>query len=111
LGVRAVIAQSFERIHRSNLVGMGVLPCQFSPDENAATWKLTGDELFDLVGLDDAIRPRQLLTLVVHRKNGAVDHIPLTLRLDTPTEIDFARQGGIMPYVLSELVTGAPAPV
>jgi aconitate hydratase len=108
LGVRAVIAQSFERIHRSNLVGMGVLPCQFVPGENSATWKLTGEEEFDLVGLDDA-RPRQALTLVVRRKGGTVDRIPLVLRLDTPIEVEFARQGGIMPYVLSELTTGAPA--
>jgi aconitate hydratase len=109
LGVRAVIAASFERIHRSNLVGMGVLPCQFPSGENAASWKLRGDEVFDLVGLDEPVRPRQQVTLVVHRKDGTVDRIALTLRLDTPTEIDFARQGGIMPYVLAELLTGAPA--
>ena len=104
LGVRAVIAQSFERIHRSNLVGMGVLPCQFAPGENAPSLKLTGEEEFDLIGLDNA-RPRQELTLVVYRKAGQVDRIPLVLRLDTPIEIEFARQGGIMPYVLSELAT------
>jgi aconitate hydratase len=109
LGVRAVIAQSFERIHRSNLVGMGVLPCQFAPGENAASWGLTGEEEFDLTGLDGA-RPRQALTLIVRRKNGTIDRIPLTLRLDTPIEIEFARQGGIMPYVLSELAAEAPAP-
>jgi aconitate hydratase len=109
LGVRAVIAQSFERIHRSNLVGMGVLPCQFAPGENAASWGLTGEEEFDLTGLDGA-RPRQALTLIVRRKNGTVDRIPLTLRLDTPIEIEFARQGGIMPYVLSELAAEVPAP-
>jgi aconitate hydratase len=109
LGVRAVIAQSFERIHRSNLVGMGVLPCQFVSGENAAGWRLSGEEEFDLVGLDDA-RPRQPLTLVVHRKNGIVDRISLTLRLDTPIEIAFARQGGIMPYLLSELASEASAP-
>jgi aconitate hydratase len=109
LGVRAVIAASFERIHRSNLVGMGVLPCQFASGENAASWKLRGDEVFDLVGLDEPVRPRQQVTLVVRRKDGTVDRIALTLRLDTPTEIDFARQGGIMPYVLAELLTGAPA--
>jgi aconitate hydratase len=90
---------------------MGVLPCQFAPGENAATWNLTGDELFDLVGIEDATKPRQNVVLFVHRRNGAVDRISLTLRLDTPTEVDFARQGGIMPYVLSELVAGASAPV
>jgi len=109
LGVRAVIAQSFERIHRSNLVGMGVLPCQFAAGENAASWKLTGEEEFDLIGVDDA-RPRQALTLVVHRKNGTTDRIPLTLRLDTPIEIEYARQGGIMPYLLSELAAKLSAP-
>jgi aconitate hydratase len=110
LGVRAVIAQSFERIHRSNLVGMGVLPCQFAPGENAASLKLTGEEEFDVIGLDNA-RPRQALTLVVHRKAGPVDRIPLVLRLDTPIEIEFARQGGIMPYVLSELATESRASI
>lgn len=106
--MRAVIAQSFERIHRSNLVGMGVLPCQLASGQSAACLKLTGEEEFDLVGLDD-VRPRQALTLVVHRKAGLVDRIPLVLRLDTPIEIEFARQGGIMPYVLSELATEALA--
>ncbi len=104
LGVRAVIAQSFERIHRSNLVGMGVLPCQFASGENAASLKLTGEEQFDLIGFEN-VGPRQALTLVVYRKNGAVDRIPLVLRLDTPIEIEFARHGGIMSYVLSELAT------
>lgn len=104
LGVRVVIAQSFERIHRSNLVGMGVLPCQFAPGQTAATWKLVGDEEFDLSGLDD-VQPRQTLTLVVRRKNGVIDHVPLTLRLDTPIEIEYARQGGIMSYLLAELAS------
>lgn len=108
LGVRAVIAQSFERIHRSNLVGMGVLPCQFAAGQNAATLNLTGEEEFELAGLDDA-RPRQALTLVVRRKTGTVERVPLVLRLDTPIEIEFARQGGIMPYVLSELAAPAVA--
>ncbi|MDQ8730443.1 aconitate hydratase AcnA [Bradyrhizobium sp. LHD-71] len=107
LGVRAVIAQSFERIHRSNLVGMGVLPCQFVSGQSAASWNLTGEEEFDVLGLDDA-RPRQPLTLVVRRRDGTTDRIQLVLRLDTPIEIEFARQGGIMPYVLSELA-GVPA--
>jgi aconitate hydratase len=81
---------------------MGVLPCQFASGESATRLKLTGEEEFDLVGLDDA-RPRQTLTLVVQRKAGLVDRIPLMLRLDPSIEIEFARQGGIMPYVLSEL--------
>ena len=109
LGVRAVVACSFERIHRSNLVGMGVLPCQFAPGANAATCRLDGSEVFDLVGFDEPIKPRQPLTLVVHRRDGSTDRIALTLRLDTPMEIDFARQGGIMPFVLSELTANSPA--
>jgi aconitate hydratase len=104
LGVRAVIAASFERIHRSNLVGMGVLPCQFAAGVNAATYKLDGSETFDLVGLDDRAMPGQSLTLVVHRVSGDTENIPVTLRLDTQMELDYVRQGGIMPYVLSELI-------
>jgi aconitate hydratase len=107
--VRAVIASSFERIHRSNLVGMGVLPCQFASVENASTYKLDGTEEFDLVGFDKPARPRQPLTLIVRYRGGETRKIPLTLRLDTPNEIDFARQGGIMPYVLSELTVNPPA--
>lgn len=103
LGVRAVIAGSFERIHRSNLVGMGVLPCQFAAGTNAATYNLDGTETFDLVGLDETIKPGAAVTLVVHRKSGAADEIPLTLRLDTQMEVDYVRRGGIMPYVLNEL--------
>lgn len=103
LGVRAIVAGSFERIHRSNLVGMGVLPCQFASGESASSWGLRGDEAFDIVGFEEPIRPRQALALVVHRAAGVVDRIPLTLRLDTPTEIDFVRAGGIMPFVLGEL--------
>jgi aconitate hydratase len=109
LGVRAVIANSFERIHRSNLVGMGVLPCQFTPGTNAATYGLDGTEAFDLIGLDESVGPGAPVTLVVHRKSGAVDNIPLTLRLDTQVEVDYVRHGGIMPYVLNELTKGMPA--
>ena len=109
LGVRAVIASSFERIHRSNLVGMGVLPCQFMPGKNAAAYALDGSEVFDLVGLDDSIKPGARVTLVVHRANGDVEEIPLTLRLDTQMEADYVRHGGIMPYILGELTKGMPA--
>jgi aconitate hydratase len=109
LGVRAVIAGSFERIHRSNLVGMGVLPCQFMPGKNAQSYALDGSELFDLVGLDDNIKPGARVTLVVHRTNGDVEEIPLTLRLDTQMEADYVRHGGIMPYILGELSKGVPA--
>jgi len=109
LGVRAVVASSFERIHRSNLVGMGVLPCQFAAGMNAATYRLDGSALFDIDGLDDGVAPGQTLTLVVRRSNGTSDRIPLTLRLDTRMEIDYVRHGGIMPYVLSELTNDKPA--
>ncbi|MFO1107649.1 MAG: aconitate hydratase AcnA [Bradyrhizobium sp.] len=109
LGVRAVLAVSFERIHRSNLVGMGVLPCQFAPGMNAAAYGLDGTETFDLVGLDETIKPGATVTLIVNRRNGMVEEIPMTLRLDTQVEVDYVRRGGIMPYVLDELTKGMPA--
>jgi len=111
LGVRAVVASSFERIHRSNLVGMGVLPCQFKAGTNAATYSLNGTETFDLIGLGDHVKPGETVTLIVHRENGEVAEIPLTLRLDTRMEIDYVRHGGIMPYVLNELTKVVPARV
>ncbi len=101
LGVRAVIANSFERIHRSNLVGLGVLPCQLPGGVTAETLKLSGDETFDLIGLSDQATPRQTVTLVITRKNGGTERVPLTLRLDTPAETDYVRHGGILPYVLA----------
>ena len=106
LGVRAVIAQSFERIHRSNLVGMGVLPCQFKEGTNAQTLSLSGKETFDITGLDsDEIKPRQDVTLVIRRQTGEVEEVPVTLRIDTPIEIDYYRHGGILPFVLRQLIT------
>jgi aconitate hydratase A / 2-methylisocitrate dehydratase len=104
LGVRAVVAQSFERIHRSNLVGMGVLPCQFQNDTTAQSLGLDGTETFDLVGLESNIEPRQDLQLVIHRKNGETDRIPVRLRIDTPVEVEYYRHGGILPYVLRHLL-------
>jgi aconitate hydratase len=109
LGVRAVIAGSFERIHRSNLVGMGVLPCQFMPGKSAAVYALDGSERFDLVGLDENVKPGARVTLVVHRTNGDTEEIPLILRLDTQMEADYVRHGGILPYILGELTKGIPA--
>jgi len=106
LGVRAVIAQSFERIHRSNLVGMGVLPCQFKEGTNAKTLSLDGTETFDIIGLEsDQIKPRQDVTLVIHRQTGETEEVPVTLRIDTPIEIDYYRHGGILPFVLRQLIT------
>jgi aconitate hydratase len=107
LGVKAVIAQSFERIHRSNLVGMGVLPCQFKEGTNARSLGLDGTEVFDLVGLDGTTQPRQDIKLVIHRRSGEVVETPVTLRIDTPIEVDYYRQGGILPFVLGQLL--APA--
>jgi aconitate hydratase len=106
LGVKAVIAQSFERIHRSNLVGMGVLPCQFNEGTNAVTLGLDGTEVLDLVGLEGEVKPLQELKLVIHRASGKTDQVPVTLRIDTPIEIDYYRHGGILPYVLRQLLAG-----
>ena len=107
LGVKAVVAQSFERIHRSNLVGMGVLPLQFKDGENAASLKIDGTETFDITGLAAGIRPRQDATLTIHRASGETQTIALTLRIDTPIEVDYFLHGGILPYVLRQLVAEA----
>ncbi len=104
LGVKAVVAKSFERIHRSNLAGMGVLPVQFMPGTDAASLGLTGAETFDLVGLEQGIRPQQDLTLVIHRPDGGRQNIPVKLRLDTPIEIEYYQSGGILPFVLQRLL-------
>jgi aconitate hydratase len=106
LGVKAVIAQSFERIHRSNLVGMGVLPCQFQDDTSAASLKLDGTETFDLFGIEDGIEPLEEITLVIHRANGETERVPITLRIDTPIEVDYYHHGGILPFVLRQLLAG-----
>jgi len=103
LGVRAVIAKSFERIHRSNLVGMGVLPCQFEPGVDAGTLGLDGSEVFDLTGLDGAIRPRQQVTLVITGNDGRQRKLFLTLRVDTGAELEYVKGGGILPCVLQTL--------
>lgn len=104
LGVKAVIAQSFERIHRSNLVGMGVLPLQFKETDNAQSLGLTGTETFDIIGIDAGIKPRQTVTLVIHRNDGSRKEVPLTLRIDTAIEVDYYQHGGILPYVLRQLI-------
>ncbi len=106
MGVNAVIVQSFERIHRSNLVGMGVLPLQFKDGESAASHGLDGTETFDLVGLEAGeVRPRQDVTLKITRANGETSEAVLTLRIDTPIEIEYYKNGGILPYVLRQLVS------
>src|SRR6185295_15262317 len=99
LGVKVVVAQSFERIHRSNLVGMGVLPLQFKEGTSAQTIKLDGTETFDLAGLSSALKPQQDLTLKITRADGKTEAVPVTCRIDTPIEIEYYQHGGILPYV------------
>jgi aconitate hydratase len=106
LGVKAVIARSFERIHRSNLVGMGVLPLQFTGSDSAQALGLKGDETIDVLGLDD-IRPQQELTLGITRADGSRQEVKVKSRIDTPVEVDYYRHGGILPYVLRELMQEA----
>ena len=105
LGVKAVIAKSYERIHRSNLVGMGVLPLQFKGDDSAASLNLLGDESFDLSGIDESLKPQQDVTLTIRRRDGSIKTVSLLLRIDTPIEVDYYRHGGILPYVLRELIS------
>jgi len=107
LGVKAVVAQSFERIHRSNLVGMGVLPLQFKDGTNGQSLKLDGSETYDIVGLDANLKPQQDLTLKITRKDGTVENVPVRCRIDTPIEIDYYQHGGILPFVLRQLVAAA----
>ncbi|HEX6567098.1 MAG TPA: aconitate hydratase AcnA [Chthoniobacterales bacterium] len=104
LGVKAVIAQSFERIHRSNLVGMGVLPLQFQDGTSAQSLGLDGSEVFHIKGLSNEIKPRQTLPLTFERQNGQSETLEVVLRIDTPIEVDYYRRGGILPYVLRDLV-------
>src|SRR5690606_16855299 len=103
LGIRAVIAESYERIHRSNLVGMGVLPLQFLPDEGATALGLEGTEEFTVEGLDDSIKPGQTLTVSATTANGAVKKFSVVSRLDSQIEIDYYRNGGILQYMLRKL--------
>ncbi|MCS7064186.1 MAG: aconitate hydratase AcnA [Methylacidiphilales bacterium] len=105
LGVRAVVAQSFERIHRSNLVGMGVLPCTFMEGTSAASLQLDGTEIYSIPDLSDNLTPRQQLTLEIQRSSGEVVRVPILCRIDTPVEVDYYRHGGILPYVLRQILT------
>jgi aconitate hydratase len=107
LGVRAVVAQSFERIHRSNLVGMGVLPLQFEEGTNAATLRLDGTETFDIIGIAGDVKPRQNATLVIRRADGSREEVSLRVRIDTPIEVDYYEHGGILPFVLRQLMSAA----
>jgi aconitate hydratase len=104
LGVKAVIVRSFERIHRSNLVGMGVLPLQFIGTDSVESLGITGKETYDLKGLDGDIKPQQLATLVIHRADGTSQDVTVLLRIDTPIEVDYYKHGGILPFVLRQLL-------
>jgi aconitate hydratase len=109
-GIRAVIAESYERIHRSNLVGMGILPLQFAAGESADTLGLTGREVFDLEGLSAAIASRfaggRTLTVQASREDGSKARFKVTIRIDTPQEVLYYLHGGILQYVLRQLLTG-----
>jgi aconitate hydratase len=103
LGIKAVVAKSFERIHRSNLVGMGVLPLQFKPGDSWESLGITGSETFD-IELGDDIRPQQDATLVITGASGSSRRVPLVLRIDTAIEVDYYKHGGILPFVLRQLL-------
>jgi aconitate hydratase len=104
LGVKAVITKSFERIHRSNLVGMGVLPCNFVNKSDYDKVAGLADATFSLVGISNAIKPQSQATLVVKPAVGESFELPVVVRLDTPVEIDYYRAGGILPYVLAQII-------
>jgi aconitate hydratase len=105
LGVKAVIAQSFERIHRSNLVNMGVLPLEFAGGETAASLGLTGHEVYDIDGAGPALAPRSTVTVRARRGDGTERAFQARVRIDTPEELTAFRQGGILPYVLRRLAS------
>ncbi|TMB36435.1 MAG: aconitate hydratase, partial [Deltaproteobacteria bacterium] len=98
------VAKSFERIHRSNLVMMGVLPCQFEEGTDAQTLHLTGNETYDLLGISSGLSPRQKARLVIHRGDGKQDEVQVIVRIDTPIEVEYYRGGGILPYVLRQIL-------
>ena len=102
-----MIVRNFERIHRANLVFMGVLPLQFKPGTTAQTLKLDGSESIDITGIERSITPMQDVTMTITRKDGSKESVPLTLRIDTPIEVDYYQHGGILPYVLRELIAAA----
>ena len=107
LGIKAVIVESFERIHRSNLVGMGVLPLTFREGTDRKSLGITGEEIIDIVGLEKDISPRMELSLVIHRPGGKVDTVPVTCRIDTVDEVAYYRHGGILHYVLRGMAKAA----
>ena len=104
LGVKAVIAESFERIHRSNLVGMGILPLEFMPGENAKTLGLDGSEVYDILGIEEGLYPGKILTVRARKSDGSVVEFKVKARLDTPIEVEYYRHGGILQYVLRKIL-------
>jgi aconitate hydratase len=104
LGVKAVIAESYERIHRSNLIGMGIVPLQFKPGENLTTHNLTGFEIFEIVGISAGLKLRQTLTVRATRDDGEVQEFTVICRIDTPAELEYYRHGGILEFVLRQLL-------
>lgn len=107
LGVRAVIVESFERIHRSNLVGMGVLPLQFKDGQTRKTLGLDGTETFDILGIAEGVRPRMDITCRIHRADGRTENVELLCRIDTLDELEYYRHGGILQYVLRGMLKDA----
>ena len=109
LGVKAVIAESFERIHRSNLIGMGILPLTFLKDENRKSLNLTGEEVIDITGIQDGIKPGMTVTCTIKSPSGQTSSHTLLCRIDTQDEVDYFSNGGILPYVLRDLTKSAKA--
>ena len=107
LGVKAVIAESFERIHRSNLVGMGVLPLEFKDGQTRKTLKLDGTETFDITGIADGIKPRMDVKCTIHRADGSTEEVTLLCRIDTLDEVEYYRHGGILQYVMRNIMADA----
>ncbi|MDQ4099074.1 MAG: aconitate hydratase, partial [Chloroflexota bacterium] len=105
LGVRAVIAESFERIHRSNLVGMGVLPLQFTGGDNAESLGITGEETFEITGLDNGLKPKATLAVNVTRPDGSTFSFDALVRVDSAVDVHYYRNGGILPAVLRRLMS------
>jgi aconitate hydratase len=105
LGIRAVIARSFERIHRANLVGMGILPLQFVDDDSVTALNIGASDTFDILGVSDAIVPQQMFTLRIRRADGSSTQTEVRCRIDTPIEVDYYRHGGILPFVLRQILT------
>lgn len=106
LGVKAVLVESFERIHRSNLIGVGVLPLQFFPGESRKSHGLTGLETFDILGLDDQFQPKQMVNIAVTREDRSTFTIQAIARLDSPVEIEYYRHGGILQMMLRKFING-----